>query len=58
MGVGSTWLPFVYTIQGLHWIGCEREPLDANNRFAVALKKDDAVIGHLPKKNTNLLAIY
>ena len=40
-------------------IGCIRESLNAMDRYAVALKKDDAVIGHLPQKNTaNLLAVY
>ena len=27
-------------------IGCTREPLNTNDRYAVALKKDGAVIGH------------
>ena len=29
------------------WIGCVREPLNANDRYAVALKKDSAVIGRV-----------
>ena len=28
-------------------IGCVREPCNANDRYAVVLKKDSAVIGHL-----------
>ena len=31
-------------------IGCIREPLNVMDRYAVALKKDGALISHLPKK--------
>ena len=39
---------------------CIREPLNANDRYAVALKKDGAVVGHLrtSKNITNMRAIY
>ena len=40
------------------WISCEREPLNANNRYAVALKKDGAVIGHLPQKISRICSLF
>ena len=39
-------------------IGCEREPLNANDRYAVALKKDGAVIGHLPQKISRICSLF
>ena len=39
-------------------IGCERELLNANDRYAVALKKDGAVIGHLPKKISRICSLF
>ena len=32
------------------WIVCIRELLNSRDRYAVALKKDGVVIGHLPQK--------
>ena len=29
---------------------CERQPDDGSDRYAVAVKKNDIVIGHLPRK--------
>ena len=39
-------------------IGCIREPLNANDRYAVALKKDGAVIGHLPQKISRICSLF
>ena len=40
------------------WIGCEREPLNANDRYAVALKKDGAVIGHSHQKISRICLLF
>ena len=48
-----TWLPHVQNIWAAahgERICCIREPLNANDRYAVALKKDGAMIEHLPQK--------
>ena len=37
---------------------CIREPLNANDRYAVALKKDGAVVGHLPQKISRICALF
>ena len=39
-------------------IGCITEPLNANDRYAVALKKDGAVIGHLPQKISRICSLF
>ena len=39
-------------------IGCIREPLNATDRYAVALKKDGAVIGHLPQKISRICSLF
>ena len=39
-------------------IGCIREPLNVMDRYAVALKKDGAVIGHLPKKILRICSLF
>ena len=39
-------------------IGCVREPFNANDRYAVALKKDSAVIGHLPQKTSPICSLF
>ena len=41
-------------------IGCIRlrEPLNARDRYAVALKKDDVVIGHLPQKISQICSLF
>ena len=28
---------------------CEREPRNAEDRYAVAVKKDETIVGHLPR---------
>ena len=39
-------------------IGCVREPLNAMDRYAVALKKDGTVIGHLPQKISRICSLF
>lgn len=39
-------------------VGCIREPLNANDRYAVALKKDGVVIGHLPQKISRICSLF
>ena len=39
-------------------IGCVREPLNAMDRYAVALKKDGAVIGHLTQKISRICSLF
>ena len=37
---------------------CIREPLNANDRYVVALKKDGAVVGHLPQKISRICTLF
>ena len=37
---------------------CIREPLNSVDRFAVAVKKDDSVVGHLPKKISEICSLF
>lgn len=37
---------------------CQREPTNAHDRYAVAVIKDDAIIGHLPKKISRMCYIF
>ena len=37
---------------------CVREPLNSVDRFAVAVKKDDSVVGHLPKKISKICSLF
>ena len=39
-------------------IGCIREPLNVMDRYAVALKKDGTVIGHLPQKILQISSLF
>lgn len=37
---------------------CERETRNTKDRYAVAVKKDGMVVGHLPKKISHLCSIF
>ena len=37
---------------------CEREPRNARDRYAVAVKKDGCVIGHLPRKVSRVCSLF
>ena len=39
-------------------IVCIREPLNSRDRYAVALKKDGVVIGHLPQKISRVCSSF
>ena len=39
-------------------LDCEREPGNAKDRYAVAVKKDVTVIGHLPRKISHLCSRF
>ena len=36
---------------------CEREPTNSRNRYAVAVKKDEIAIGHLPRKVSRVCSL-
>ena len=36
---------------------CRRQPLNEHNRYAVAVIKDDVIIGHLPRKVSRLCSL-
>ena len=40
-----------------HFI-CEREPLNPSDRYAVAVLKDDVVVGHLPRHLSRILSLF
>ena len=37
---------------------CEREPTNSQDRYAVAVKKDETVIGHLPRKVSRVCSLF
>ena len=37
---------------------CEREPDNRSNRYAVAIKKDGIIIGHLPRKISRTCSLF
>ena len=37
---------------------CEREPLNSSNRYGVAVLKDNAVVGHLPRQLSWMLSLF
>ena len=37
---------------------CEREPSNEHDRYAVAIKKDGVVIGHLPRKISRSCSLF
>ena len=37
---------------------CEREPSNASDRYAVAVKKDGTTIGHLPRKVSRVCSLF
>ena len=39
-------------------IGCIREPLNVMDRYAIALKKDGAVIGHFTSKISQICSLF
>lgn len=39
-------------------LDCEREPGNAKDRYAVAVKKEATVIGHLPKKISRVCSLF
>ena len=37
---------------------CEREPTNSRDRYAVAVKKDEVAIGHLPRKVSRICSLF
>ena len=37
---------------------CLREPFNSVNRYAVCVKKDDNIVGHLPKKILRICSLF
>lgn len=37
---------------------CEREPDNASDRYAVAVKKEGTIVGHLPRKLTRVCSLF
>ena len=42
---------------GEHLI-CEREMLNSTNRYAIAVLKDDVIIGHLPRVLSQICSLF
>ena len=36
---------------------CEREPDNASDRYAVAVKREGTIVGHLPRKITSVFTV-
>ena len=39
-------------------LACQREPSNGVDRYAVVVIKDDAVVGHLPKKMARIYSLF
>ena len=39
-------------------LDCQREPSNANDRYAVAVVKSGVVVGHLPKKLSRIYSLF
>ena len=39
-------------------LACEREPHNVEDRYAVAVKKDEAIIGHLPRNLSRVCSLF
>ena len=37
---------------------CEREPTNVNDRYAVAVVKDDVAVGHLPRAQSKIYSLF
>ena len=37
---------------------CEREPTNVNDRYAVAVVKDDVAFGHLPRAQSKIYSLF
>ena len=37
---------------------CEREPFNNADRYAVAVLKDDTVVGHIPRKISRICSLF
>ena len=37
---------------------CEREPQNGKDRYAVAVKKNETIVGHLPRKISKLCSLF
>ena len=57
-----SWLPCLSGDLGSAAVGeviaCEREPRNTQDRYAVAVKKDGTVIGHLPRKLSRVCSLF
>ena len=42
---------------GETWV-CEKEPSNVNDRYAVAVKRDGVIVGHLPQKISRLCSLF
>ena len=40
------------------YLVCEREPINMNDRFAVAIVKDDVIVGHLPRAQSKIYSLF
>ena len=48
----SVWMPV------LGYLICLREPFNSVDRYAVCVKKDNDIIGHLPKKISRICSLF
>ena len=39
-------------------LACEREPRNAEDKYAVAVKKDGTIVGHLPRKVSRVCSLF
>ena len=39
-------------------VECRREPENSRDRYAVAVTKDDAIIGHLPRRISKICSLF
>jgi len=37
---------------------CQREPMNREDRFAVAVEKDSSIVGHIPRKISAICSLF
>ena len=48
----------IWTPELGEYLVCEREPTNVNDRYAVAVVKDDVIVGHLPRAQSKIYSLF
>ena len=48
----------IWTTEIGEYLVCEREPTNSIDRYTVAVVKDDIIVGHLPRAQSNIYSLF